>query len=120
MSCRISGMLMLSVIAVVTAYNNPYGYGQPTYEIHETTYYEEVPAPPPYVTKVETVCYCPKIAGLESHCRPTKDCAVWYDDILATAETACRLSDGSPGACCPDIPYNCKSTILISIDDNCN
>ena len=50
--------------------------------------------------------YCPKVAGHESHCRPTKDCALWYDAVLATPGTACKLPDGSPGACCPRHPSN--------------
>ena len=51
--------------------------------------------------------YCPKIAGLESQCRPIPDCAVWYDLVLASLpESACKLPNGEPGACCPDIPYN--------------
>ena len=92
-------------------------------------YYPEVksaPAPPPYShpTPVQVAHkqkpyypavkpdygygdYCPKIAGLESHCRPIPDCAIWYDVVLASLpESACKLADGSPGSCCPDIPYN--------------
>ena len=49
---------------------------------------------------------CPSIGGLESKCRPIKDCAVWYDLVLATPDAACTLPEGSPGACCPDLPSN--------------
>lgn len=50
--------------------------------------------------------YCPKVYELESKCRPVKDCAIWYDLVEATPGTVCKLEDGSPGACCPDLPYN--------------
>lgn len=50
--------------------------------------------------------YCPKVGGYESECRPAKDCAIWYDIVLSTPGTACKLADGYPGTCCPDLPYN--------------
>jgi hypothetical protein len=55
----------------------------------------------------ENVYYCPKVGGLESRCRPIRDCSVWHDLVQATPGTACKLSDGYPGSCCPDLPYNC-------------
>lgn len=52
---------------------------------------------------------CPKIGGLESHCRPAKDCAVWYDLVRKTPGTACTLNDGyEKGLCCPGLPSNSK------------
>lgn len=54
---------------------------------------------------------CPKIAGYESHCQPAKDCAVWYDVVLTTPGTDCKLaSNGHPGICCPHLPYNSTYT----------
>lgn len=50
--------------------------------------------------------YCPKVYDLESTCRPAKDCAVWFDLVSVTPGTLCKLHDGSPGMCCPDLPYN--------------
>ncbi|KZS13261.1 Peroxinectin [Daphnia magna] len=51
--------------------------------------------------------YCPNIGGLESQCRPAKDCAVWYDAVRATPGTACILENGKGhGVCCPVIPLN--------------
>lgn len=50
--------------------------------------------------------YCPKVGGYESQCRPAKDCAVWYDLVLITPGSSCKLVDGEPGMCCPDLPYN--------------
>ena len=50
--------------------------------------------------------YCPKVGGYESQCRPTKDCSVWYDLVLITPDAACKLPDGEPGTCCPELPYN--------------
>lgn len=57
---------------------------------------------------------CPKMAGSESNCRPAKDCSIWYNLALTIPGTACKLSDGQPGTCCPDIPYN--GTKHINID----
>ena len=52
---------------------------------------------------------CPKIAGYESRCQPAKDCAVWYDLVLTTPGTACKLeSNGHSGVCCPLLPPNSK------------
>ncbi len=62
----------------------------------------------PAYKPVEKVYYCPKVGGLESRCRPIRDCAVWHDLVQATPGTACQLSDGYPGSCCPDLPYNCN------------
>ena len=67
------------------------------------------PAAEPYPTSDYSdpyAYYCPKVAGYESHCRPAKDCAIWYDAVLATPGTACKLPDGNPGNCCPALPYN--------------
>ena len=51
--------------------------------------------------------YCPQVGGLESHCRPAKDCAVWYDLVRKTPGTSCTLENGQDkGVCCPDMPYN--------------
>jgi peroxidase len=51
--------------------------------------------------------YCPDVGGLESNCRPAKDCAVWYDLVRKTPGTSCTLENGhGKGMCCPDIPYN--------------
>jgi hypothetical protein len=38
--------------------------------------------------------FAPKVGGLESHCRPAKDCAVWYDLVRKTPGTACTLHNG--------------------------
>ena len=57
--------------------------------------------------------YCPDVGGLESHCRPAKDCAVWYDLVRKTPGTSCTLENGhGKGMCCPDIPYNSKCLIF--------
>ena len=80
----VMGLLVLSV----TAYGNVNQY-YPTY-------------PPPYKA-YET---CPAMGGYESKCRPAKDCSVWYDLVLATPKAGCKLTDGNPGICCPDLPYN--------------
>ncbi|EFX72420.1 hypothetical protein DAPPUDRAFT_326243 [Daphnia pulex] len=54
--------------------------------------------------------FCPKVGGLESHCRPAKDCAVWYDLVRKTPWTACTLHNGyDRGLCCPDLPINVYS-----------
>lgn len=60
---------------------------------------------------------CPAVGGLESKCRPVKDCAVWYDLVLVTPGAGCALADGGPGACCPDLPAN---SILIMTFYNLN
>ena len=53
--------------------------------------------------------YCPKVGGLESHCQPAKDCAVWYDLVRKTPGTACTLNNGyEKGLCCPGLPSNSK------------
>lgn len=57
--------------------------------------------------------YCPKVGGYESQCRPAKDCAIWYDLVLSTPGSTCKLPDGEPGTCCPDLPYNSKWHFLI-------
>ncbi len=57
-----------------------------------------------------TAPHCPKVGGLESHCRPAKDCAVWYDLVRKTPGTACTLHNGyDSGLCCPDLPLNGNS-----------
>jgi hypothetical protein len=35
--------------------------------------------------------YCPEVGGLESHCRPAKDCAVWYNIVRTIPGTSCTL-----------------------------
>ena len=63
--------------------------------------------------------YCPKLGGLESECRPTTECAVWYDLVLQYfPETACKLPSGEPGTCCPEIPYNGQLKKITSIHIN--
>ena len=49
---------------------------------------------------------CPAIGGYNSKCRPAEDCSVWYDLVVVTPNTDCKLTDGNPGICCPDLPYN--------------
>ncbi|XP_057375077.2 peroxidase-like [Daphnia carinata] len=75
-----------------------------------TPSYTPPPSSTPTYEEPEPVHYCPNVAGLATSCRPTKDCSVWYDEVLATPYTACKLSDGSAGSCCPDVPYNYKGT----------
>ena len=48
--------------------------------------------------------YCPLVEGAESQCRPTVDCAVWFDVVTSS----CQLPYGAIGACCPSLPYNSK------------
>ncbi|KAI9554243.1 hypothetical protein GHT06_019515 [Daphnia sinensis] len=93
------------------------GYPQPPYPQPPYTQppypqppYTQPPYTQPTAPTYEPVHYCPNVAGLETRCRPTKDCAVWYDETLATPYTACQLSDGNAGSCCPDIPSNTKGT----------
>ncbi|XP_057375639.1 peroxidase-like [Daphnia carinata] len=76
------------------------------------TYPKRQPAYPTVPHKLsETYSpYCPKMAGYESKCRHAKDCAIWYDLVLTLPGAACKLSNGYPGICCPDIPYNGRST----------
>jgi hypothetical protein len=52
--------------------------------------------------------YCPEVGGLESHCRPAKDCAVWYNVVRKIPGTSCTLENGQggQGICCPHMPYN--------------
>ena len=51
--------------------------------------------------------HCPKMGGLQSQCRLTSECAVWYDLVLSyLPDSACLLGDGEPGTCCPEIPIN--------------
>ena len=56
--------------------------------------------------EVHFLDYCPKMGGLESQCRPASKCAVWYDLVNDLSKSACKLANGAPGACCPDIPSN--------------
>uniref|UniRef100_A0A0P5PEE0 Chorion peroxidase n=1 Tax=Daphnia magna TaxID=35525 RepID=A0A0P5PEE0_9CRUS len=106
----VSRVLLMGVaFAVASGYTNP--PLPPQYVVHERPNYREVPRPTYDVPKVpEPVYYCPKFAGLESHCRPSKDCAVWHNEVFSYPNTACKLSDGNPGTCCPDLPYNYKGT----------
>ncbi|KAK4008473.1 hypothetical protein OUZ56_013613 [Daphnia magna] len=95
------------LVCLFFAASDAYGPSlRPQYVVQDTVYYRRVP-PPTYEVK-EPAYYCPNVAGLETRCRPTKDCAVWYDEVLATPSTACKLSDGNPGSCCPDLPFNFK------------
>lgn len=57
---------------------------------------------------------CPNVGGYPSQCRPPKDCAVWYDLVVVTPNTGCKLTDGNPGTCCPDLPSNGIVPIQIS------
>ncbi|KAI9554244.1 hypothetical protein GHT06_019516 [Daphnia sinensis] len=76
--------------------------------------HNRVPAPPHGPpARPETVFYCPNVGGRPSRCRPIKDCAAWYEEVLATPNTACRSRDGSPGSCCPDLPFNIRGTPFI-------
>ncbi|EFX84343.1 hypothetical protein DAPPUDRAFT_99414 [Daphnia pulex] len=54
------------------------------------------------------VSYCPEVGGLESYCRPAKDCAVWYNIVRTIPGTSCTLEtgQGGQGICCPNMPYN--------------
>ena len=49
---------------------------------------------------------CPNVAGLGTHCQPTIHCSVWYDDLLKTPGTSCKLASNGHGSCCPNIPSN--------------
>lgn len=50
---------------------------------------------------------CRSIGGLESQCRPAKDCSIWYDVVRATPRSTCLLPNGyGHGVCCPDLPIN--------------
>ena len=55
---------------------------------------------------------CPIIADHDSQWRPIKDCAIWYDVVLATPWTACKLVNGWPGTCCPPVRPNSNSALL--------
>ena len=91
-------------------YEPEYGKPKPTYKQESHYHGESYPKPnkPNHYgdSKPEYDYYCPKIAGYESQCRLAKDCAVWYDLAASVPGTACQLSYGDPGICCPDIPYN--------------
>lgn len=79
----VTGVVTISLLLCVTAYGTAkqgYGYGN-------------------YRT-------CPNIGGYPSQCRPAKDCAVWYDLVVATPGADCKLTDGNQGSCCPDLPAN--------------
>lgn len=91
--------------------NNP--KQKPSYK-HENTYPIKEAHHPEIPNKYEekNPYNCPKIAGYESHCQPAKDCAIWYDLVLTTPGTACKLvSNGHPGMCCPLLPYNSKKNL---------
>ena len=116
----------LLLIAGIASQNCPY---QPTY-FEDSGYHSERPSYPArsilpvanakflydadqgggYKYSPEAYTHCPKVGGLESHCRPAKDCAVWYDLVRKTPGTACTLRNGrGKGICCPDLPLNGKS-----------
>jgi hypothetical protein len=84
----------------------------PDYSVPKSSYKPETPVDISYSTANPNnynnnyLHYCPKVGGYESQCRPTKDCAVWYDLVLITSDTSCKLPGGEPGTCCPDLPYN--------------
>ncbi|XP_046638989.1 peroxidase-like [Daphnia pulicaria] len=84
----------------------------PDHHVPKSNYKLETPLDISYTTanpnqySNEYPYYCPKVGGYESQCRPAKDCAVWYDLVLITPGTACKLPDGQPGTCCPDLPHN--------------
>lgn len=90
----------------------------PDHHVPKSNYKLETPLDISYTTvnpnkySNEYPYYCPKVGGYESQCRPAKDCAVWYDLVLITPGTACKLTDGQPGTCCPDLPHNGKYFII--------
>ena len=49
---------------------------------------------------------CPKVDGLNSNCRPNIHCSIWYDEMLKTPGTSCKLDNNAHGSCCPDPPKN--------------
>lgn len=108
-------MGLLFIIGGIASQNCPY---QPTY-FEEPAYHSERPAKflydadqhgGGYKYSPRGSAHCPKIGGLESHCRPAKDCAVWYDLVRKTPGTGCTLENGhGKGICCPDLPLNSKS-----------
>ena len=82
-------------------------YYRPKEEPVKPLFYPALPVKPDYDVEAPYSDYCPKMGGLESHCRPASDCAVWYDLVLNyLPESACKLANGAPGSCCPDIPSN--------------
>ena len=94
MSKWVIGVALMSLLVLSVAsysYNNAQQQQYPSYPSY--------PAPPAYKT-------CPAIGGQQSKCRPAKDCSVWYDLVVAIPDADCKLSDGNPGICCPDLPYN--------------
>ena len=38
---------------------------------------------------------------ITTDCQQDKDCSFWYDQVLPTNGSACKLIDGSSGSCCP-------------------
>jgi hypothetical protein len=64
--------------------------------------------------------YCPEVGGLESHCRPAKDCAVWYSIVRTIPGTSCTLDNGQggQGICCPNMPYNGSMQRLVCMIDS--
>jgi hypothetical protein len=64
--------------------------------------------------------YCPEVGGLESHCRPAKDCTVWYNIVRTIPGTACTLENGQggQGICCPNMPYNGSIRRLVCMIDS--
>ncbi|XP_046639001.1 peroxidase-like [Daphnia pulicaria] len=65
--------------------------------------------------------YCPEVGGLESHCRPAKDCTVWYNIVRTIPGTACTLENGQggQGICCPNMPYNGRHGATFSKPSSC-
>lgn len=94
------------------AYRPAYPEPKPYYPERKPAYkpdgpYPVDPYPPKYGDyRADYSYYCPKVAGYEAQCRPLKDCSIWYDSVLSTPATTCKLVDGHPGACCPSLPYN--------------
>jgi peroxidase len=133
-SWKLSAVLLVIGLAGIASQNCP--YQQPTYS-EDTAYYSGRPHNPVKSLFPDTNAkflydanqggngenykhsqqgyttarkfHCPKIGGLESHCRPGKDCAIWYDLVRKTPGTSCTLENGhGKGICCPGFPRNGK------------
>lgn len=70
-------------------------------------YDDHYPQPPSHAVS-DDYGYCPLVEGAESQCRPTVDCAVWFDAVTSS----CQLPYGAIGACCPSLPYNNRGKAL--------
>ena len=62
-----------------------------------------------------TVNSCQHVGGLESQCRPNVDCSLWYDVLLKTPGTSCKLANNGRGSCCPNLPNNSLFYISIAL-----